>query len=159
MRNKDRTYFAFMSPAILILLVLTIMPFVLLFTFSATSWTLLNPRSFQFYGFGNFKRLFGDPRAINSIKVAFYYIVVNTSLQMLIGFIIAYLLYRAKKGTRLLRPILLIPMLIPPIVVGLTWRILFTPDLGGINYLLKIIQNLPCNGFLLGLVHVKRCRQ
>jgi ABC-type sugar transport system permease subunit len=57
-----------------------------------------------------------------------------------LGFFIAFLLYLDKKGTRLLRPILLIPMLIPPVVVGLCWRILFTPDLGGINYFLRLIH-------------------
>jgi ABC-type sugar transport system permease subunit len=30
-------------------------------------------------------------------------------------------------------------MLIPPVVVGLCWRILFTPDLGGINYFIGLL--------------------
>jgi multiple sugar transport system permease protein len=140
MIHKDRTYIAFMSPAVVILIILTVVPVLLLFTFSATSWTLLRQGSFQFFGFGNFRRLAAAPRAVNSIKVSFYYIIVNTAIQMFIGFIIAYLLYKAKKGTRLLRPVLLVPMLIPPVVVGLSWRVLFTPDLGGINYLLELIR-------------------
>jgi len=130
----------FMSPAVFILIVLTIVPIVLLFTFSLTSWSLFRQNSFQFIGLGNFIRLFSDPRAVNSIKVSFYYIIVNTALQMLIGFIIAYFLYTVKRGTGFLRPIFLIPMLIPPVVVGLSWRVLFTPDLGGINYLLELLH-------------------
>lgn len=121
------------------LLVLTVVPIILLFTFAGTSWTLIRAGSFQFNGFGNFTRMMGDPRAINSIRVTFYYIIVNTALQMLIGFFVAYLLYWHGQGTRLLRPVLLIPMLIPPVVVGLSWRVLFTPDLGGINYFLSLI--------------------
>ncbi len=140
MKNNDRTYFAFMSPAIFILIILTIIPVLLLFVFSATSWSLIRENSFNFIGFGNFERLIHDSRAINSIKVSFYYIFVNTFLQMTIGFIVAYLLFTMQKKTRWLRPVFLIPMLIPPVVVGLSWRVLFTPDLGGINYLLSLIH-------------------
>jgi len=31
-------------------------------------------------------------------------------------------------------------MVIPPVIVGLTWKVLFTPNLGGINYYLKMIS-------------------
>lgn len=138
--NKDRTYFAFMTPAIFILIILTIIPVILLFVFSSTSWSLIRQDSFKFVGFGNFLRLFNDERAIKSIKISFYYVIINTLLQMTLGFIVAYLLYSLQKRTRWLRSIFLIPMLIPPVVVGLLWRVLFTPDLGGINYLLSLIN-------------------
>lgn len=139
MINENRPYVGFVVPAIVVLLLLTVVPIILLFTFAGTSWTLIRAGSFQFNGFGNFTRMMGDPRAINSIRITFYYIIVNTGLQMIIGFFVAYLLYWHGQGTRLLRPVLLIPMLIPPVVVGLSWRVLFTPDLGGINYFLSVV--------------------
>lgn len=139
MQTKDRSYVLFVLPGALILLVLTVVPVILLFTFSLTSWTLIRPGSFQFGGLDNFIRIFHEDRALNSIQVTFYYILVNTSIQMVLGFLFAYLLYAGRKGTRILRSFLLVPMLIPPVVVGLAWRVLFTPDLGGINYLLRTL--------------------
>ena len=87
----------------------------------------------------NYIRAFTDVRTLNSIKVSFYYVFVNTAIQVAIGFIIAYLLYLGKTGTRFLRSIFLFPMLLPPVVVGLSWRMLMTPNLGGVNYFLGLI--------------------
>lgn len=140
MKSNTKSYIGFISPAVLVLLLLTLVPVLLLFFLSTTSWNLTRPGSFAFIGLGNFERMLEDDRAINSIRVSFYYIIMNTGLQMVIGFVIAYLLYLNKKGRRLLRPVLLIPMLIPPVVVGLSWRVLFTPDLGGINYFLSLLS-------------------
>ena len=41
-------------------------------------------------------------------------------------------------GMKWLRYVLVAPMVIPPIVTGLTWRVLFTPKLGSVNYLLSL---------------------
>ncbi len=140
MKENEKTYIAFLIPSATILLIFTVVPIVLLVVFSLTSWSLIQDGSFQFFGIGNFFRLVEDARFWNSLKVSFYYIFVNTGLQVLLGFAIALLLFLDKKGTQLLRPLLLIPMLIPPIAVGLCWRVLFTPNLGGINYFLKLIN-------------------
>lgn len=140
MKRGEKTYFLFLLPSGLLLLILTVVPFILLLIFSLTSWNLIQAGSFQFFGIGNFVRMITDDRFINSIKVSFYYIIVNTGIQVLLGFFIAFLLFLDKKGTKLLRPILLIPMLIPPVAVGLCWRVLFTPNLGGINYFLRLLH-------------------
>lgn len=139
MVGHNRTYGWFIAPTIVVLMALTVVPVILLFTFSFTKWNLSVQNSFEFAGFGNFVRMFTDDRAVNSIKISLYYIVVNTGAQILIGFIVAYVLFLGKRGTKVLRPILLIPMLTPPVVVGLCWRVLFTPGLGGINYFIGLI--------------------
>jgi len=140
MNNRNRAYIAFISPSIFIIIILSVIPVILLVTFSTTSWELIRQGSFKFIGLENFRHIFRDSRAINSIKVSFYYIIVNTIIQMFFGFVLAYLLYRVKKGTQLFRSVLLIPSLVPPVVVGISWRILFTPDLGGINYFLSLLS-------------------
>ena len=139
MVGKTRAYGYFMVPAVGILIVLTLVPIALLVTFALTSWNLNIPNSFRFAGLGNWGRLFQDNRGINSILVSCYYIFVNTSVQVIFGFVVAYLLFTSRKGGKVLRPILLVPMLIPPVVVGLCWRVLFTPGLGGINYFIGLI--------------------
>ena len=43
------------------------------------------------------------------------------------------------KGTSLFRTALLTPMMITPVIVGLTWRFLYNPSFGFLNYLLNRI--------------------
>jgi len=106
------------APALLLLAALTAMPILLLFALSFTSWSILVPGSFQFSFVNYAERMLADDNFVNSLKVTFYYIIVNTTFQMALGFLIAFLLFRYTK-LRFLRAIIIIPMLVPPAVVGL----------------------------------------
>jgi multiple sugar transport system permease protein len=60
-------------------------------------------------------------------------------IQLLVGFILALCLYRQFWITAAGRVLLLIPMFLTPIVVGLIWRMLLMPRIGGLNYLLSLL--------------------
>ena len=96
------------------------------------------PGSFQFSLVNYAERMFDDASFVSSLEVTFYYIIVNTFFQMVIGFVIAFLLFRYTK-LKFLRPIIVIPMLVPPAVVGLMWKMMFVPNLGGIDYYLGLV--------------------
>ncbi len=129
----------FLIPAYFTIGVLLVIPLVLLVIFSLTSWNLMQPGSFKFFGFGNFRRMISEPRFFNSVKVSIYYIFINTGVQVIIGTVIALLLFQENLGTRILRPVFLFPMLLPPVCVGVAWKILFVPSLGGVNYFLNTL--------------------
>lgn len=126
------------APAVLLLGALTVVPILLLFALSFTSWSLLVPGSFKFSFVNYAERMLADDSFIQSIKVTFYYIVVNTFFQMTLGFLIAFLLFRYTQ-LRFLRAFMLIPMLVPPAVVGLMWKMMLIPNLGGIDYYLGLV--------------------
>lgn len=135
---SGKTTFRIMSaPALLLLAALTVMPILLLFALSFTSWSILVPGSFQFSFVNYAERMFADDNFVNSLKVTFYYIIVNTTFQMTLGFLIAFLLFRYTK-LRFLRAIIIIPMLVPPAVVGLMWKMMLIPNLGGLDYYLGL---------------------
>lgn len=135
---SGKTTFRIMSaPALLLLAALTAMPILLLFALSFTSWSILVPGSFQFSFVNYAERMLADDNFVNSLKVTFYYIIVNTTFQMTLGFLIAFLLFRYTK-LRFLRAIIIIPMLVPPAVVGLMWKMMLIPNLGGLDYYLGL---------------------
>ena len=138
MLTEKSTFRLMSAPALLLLAALTIIPIVFLFFLSFTSWSILVPGSFEFSLVNYVERMFGDENFIQSIKVTFYYIVVNTFFQMVLGFLVAFLLFRYTT-LRFLRPIMIIPMLVPPAVVGLMWKMMLIPNLGGIDYYLGVI--------------------
>ena len=136
---SEKTELRFLSyPSLIILGLLTIFPIIFLFVLSFTSWSLLVPGSFQFSFVNYFDRMINDSNFIHSLKITFYYIIVNTFFQMILGFTIAFLLFRFTK-LKFLRPIIIIPMLVPPAVVGLMWKMMFIPNLGGIDYYLGLL--------------------
>jgi len=144
---SEKNEFRILSyPSLIILGLLTIFPIIFLFVLSFTSWSILIPDSFQFTFNNYFERMINDSKFIHTIKITFYYIIVNTFFQMVIGFAIAFLLFRFTK-LKFLRPIIIIPMLVPPAVVGLMWKMMFIPNLGGIDYYLGLL-NIPAIDWL-----------
>ena len=137
MISGKATFRLMSAPALLLLAALTVMPILLLFALSFTSWSILVPGSFQFSFVNYAERMFADDNFVNSLKVTFYYIIVNTTFQMTLGFLIAFLLFRYTK-LRFLRAIIIIPMLVPPAVVGLMWKMMLIPNLGGLDYYLGL---------------------
>ena len=137
MLSDKSAYRIISSPALILLGLLTVVPILFLFVLSFTSWSILVPGSFKFSLVNYLERMFADENFIQSIKVTFYYIVVNTFFQMTLGFLIAFLLFRYT-NLRALRAVMLIPMLVPPAVVGLMWKMMLIPNLGGLDYYLGL---------------------
>lgn len=138
--REQRVYFFWILLFLLTFGILTIIPALLNFYLSFTSWNLTRPSSEKFVGLYNYISMISDSRFWNSLKISFYYIVLPVSIQTILGFLWALALRPRLKGTYIIRTFLLIPMVIPPVIVGLTWKILFTPNLGGINYYLGMIN-------------------
>ncbi len=88
----------------------------------------------------NYLTILRDPLLLNSAKNTVILTISVVALEITVGFGLALLLNN--KGIRFRNfylLILLIPMLMPPITVGLIWRLLLHPDLGIINYMLQLV--------------------
>lgn len=86
-----------------------------------------------FVGLENYARFFLDATAQRSVVNTLLFSVGAISLELLFGTIIALLLYRLPFTTAsIIRPLITIPLLISPIVVGLIWRYIYDPQ--GILY-------------------------
>ena len=60
-------------------------------------------------------------------------------LEFLLGLGIALLLNTNVRGKNIYFSIIIIPMMITPVAVGLTWRLLLHSELGIVNYVLDLI--------------------
>ena len=101
---------------------------------SFTNWNLLKPATF--IGLDNYTKLLGDAEFLNSLKVTFYYVLLNIPLQTILAIVIAVMMSRLTKSM-LVRAMLILPWLMPPVVVGLLWLWLMDPNIGIINVALK----------------------
>ena len=76
-----------------------------------------------------------DPTFWAVMQITFIYTIGVVAIQFVAGLGMALLLDRAMRGIALLRTLIIIPILISPVVVGLTWRYMYEPW-GVINYVL-----------------------
>lgn len=100
-------------------------------------WNLINVSDQYFVGIANFIRMLMDNSFWNAIKVTFIYVAVATVIQFLIGLALAMVAAQNLRGMRIVRSLLLVPMMMTPLVVGLMWRYMLNPSYGIINYLIS----------------------
>ena len=126
-------------PAVIVLLLLTIYPFIYLVYVSLHIWPISPNLPKIFLGFGQFTYLFSNPSFIESMQVTINLTVVGVSLQISLGTLLAILLSTKSKFTNYFTLPFMIPVFIAPVVVGLIWKFMFNYDLGILNYLLNVI--------------------
>jgi multiple sugar transport system permease protein len=89
------------------------------------------------WSLANFTRLATDGFFLSALGHTAVYAVVALTFEFMLGLGLAVLLDRSVRGRSLFRAALLIPMMIPPVVVGVVWRLMLNADFGAINGTLK----------------------
>lgn len=101
---------------------------------------VLSQGGIQSFNPRNYLNIFRDDLLVSASKNTLILTISVVTLELVIGFGLALLLNNKRlKGRDLYLLVLLIPMLMPPITVGLIWRLLLHPELGIINYTLGTI--------------------
>lgn len=136
--TRRRTLLALLLPALVVLFAVTIVPSVFLVATSFTPLDLTKPGSLRLEGLGNYRELLRDDRFWNSVWVQARLSFWTVLLQILVGLGLARLLHTRIRGVEAVRAAFIIPMVLPPVVVALTWKILFTPDVSVLNWLLGL---------------------
>lgn len=135
---QGRFFTMLLTPSLILLTVVTVLPVIFLLATSFTSWDLTRPGSLKFIGLDNFIELFTtDDRFWNSVQVQVKYTLLTVPIQVLIGLSLSIFVKNRIRNTWLAeisRAIFIIPMVIPPIVAGIIWRIMFTPQVSILNY-------------------------
>lgn len=138
--NRRRSLpLVFLTPAFLVLLAVNAAPIAYAVLTSLQDYYLPFPDRRAFVGVENYANIFNDPRFWNSFKHTLVYVGVCISIQVVLGCFIAVLLSQQKRGVGFIRGVLLLPIVITPIAVAFLWRLMFSPSLGLLNYLLGLI--------------------
>jgi multiple sugar transport system permease protein len=113
-----------LAPALIVLAVITIGPALFLVLTSLTPLNLTLPDTAWDFStpLGNYLDLLDDPRFSRSVWVQVKLSVATVAVQLLMGLGVALLLNGETPIRRFARSGFLIPMVLPPIVVGIVWR-------------------------------------
>jgi multiple sugar transport system permease protein len=143
MLQKATPYF-FLTPAILILVLVLLYPVLYGLRLSLYDWTLRDiSKAPVWYGLGNYFELVKNPFFRTSVMVTLKFTSVVVAAEVFLGLVLALLLEERMKGIRLFRTIFVLPIMIAPVVVGVIWRFLYDPSFGLINYLLGKVGIAP----------------
>lgn len=126
----------FLAPALLVLFAVNIVPVIYTAVTSLQNYHLPFPQRRAFVWFENYVDILSDERFWNSLKITIMYVSICLVLQLVIGCFVALLLMQQKRFVGLIRGIILLPILITPVAVAFLWRLIFSPSLGLLNYVL-----------------------
>ncbi len=126
-------------PVIIALITLTLFPIIYTLFLSFNEWSMDTGQP-TFNSLTNYFNLIRDNNFWNGLRLTFTYTFLAVSIELILGFIIASLLNQKIRFIGLFRFFLILPMVVTPVVVGLTWRILYSPSFGLINYFLSLLS-------------------
>jgi len=140
LRSDRRLKFFLVIPAIVGVFMVVGFPLLYASYISVHDYVLSQGGIGDFYP-NNYVDIFKDDQLIRSSSNTVILTASVVVLEFLIGLGLALLLNNKRlKWRDVYMLILLIPMLMPPITVGLIWRLLLHPELGIINYALSLIH-------------------
>lgn len=137
-RKKKITGFFMILPLLIVFLGLTIYPFAFMIYMSFHRYTLASWEKPEFIGFRNYQELWQDSTARSSVHFTVLLLITAVPLEILLGLGIAFLI-RDFFGERVFRSALLIPMMVPAVVAGIAWKMLYNFEFGPFNYFLSLL--------------------
>ncbi len=132
-------------PAILVLAAVVIVPLALSLYSSFTPFRLTKPETFFiFIGLRNYTTILSDWGFWVAFGRTVLLLTLALNLEMLLGLGLALLVEKATRGQRLLRTLMMFPMMFSPILVGFQFKFMFNDNIGLVNNALQslgITQN------------------
>ena len=140
-RARRHAFLAGLLPALIVLAAITVAPALYLLVTSLTPLNLASPgTAFDFsYPLANYQDLAVDERFVSSIGTQLRLSVASVSMQLLVGLGIALLLNARSAFLEAVRTAFLVPMVLPPIVVAVIWKVIYTPDVSPFHRLLEFL--------------------
>jgi multiple sugar transport system permease protein len=137
-----------LAPALAVYVLLTVLPIANLVAMSLHEirWQS-GSAQWQFTGMRHFAELGADPLLRAGLLNTLVFAIGAVGFEMLIGFFLALFTSRVVRGRVVYRTIFLLPILIPGIVIGAIWKLMYNPDFGAINQLLSLL-GLPVRDWL-----------
>ena len=131
-------------PAVVLFLLLTVVPLANLFGLSLhqVEWREAQA-SWDWVGFANYARMLGDNLFHAGIVNTIIFAACAVSVQMVLGFALALLTSQVIHGRLVYRTIFLLPILVPGIIIGAIWKLMYSFDFGVINQIVLALGLTP----------------
>ncbi|WP_077488743.1 carbohydrate ABC transporter permease [Sinomonas mesophila] len=139
-RTRRLAPFAFISPTVALITVLTVVPIVMVVGYSFMDSAIVAPNP-VFVGFANYLKVLSDPTFLLALGNTFVFISLSTILHLVIGLAFAMLLNTSLLSDvtkAIFRVVYILPWLFTIAVIAVVWRLIMDPY-GVANYILTSV--------------------
>ena len=126
------------APTMVTLVIVSLVPF--LYTVYLSLHEAQYGRVQGFIGFENYLTVVSDERFWNAMWIALVFVLIAVPVEFMLGLIGALVLNAGVRYRGTLVPLMFIPTMMAPIVVGLLWKIMFAGSWGLLSY--NILERL-----------------
>jgi multiple sugar transport system permease protein len=134
-RSERRLAWMLCAPAVVAMLAVTAYPIVYAVVLSLRQIDLRFPDEGGFVGLDNYTSVLSSDLWWTDVFNTVFLTLVSVSIELVLGMIIALVMYRAIFGRGVIRTAVLIPYGIITVVAAFSWQFAFAPDSGFVNNL------------------------
>lgn len=131
-RRASWTGRALLAPAVIAIVIIAIYPLGYIIAASFSESSLGRPFT-EWVGFDNFAALLGDGVTLPSLGRSLLFAIPSALIALVAGLVVALSLDAAVKGGRVIRVLLLLPLMTPPVMAGVIWKLMLAPTGGLLN--------------------------
>jgi multiple sugar transport system permease protein len=136
-RRDARAGLALVSPTVIVVFVMVVLPVLWALTLSFQRIRLLQIRRLDVLGgeytLRNYDLLFGSSEFLDAARVTVIYSVCGTAGAILLGLAAALCVRRRFRGRGIVRGVMLLPWVAPIVAITFIWRVMLSPQLGIVN--------------------------
>ncbi|MFB9458048.1 carbohydrate ABC transporter permease [Streptomyces antimycoticus] len=135
-RSRRETWaaYGFLSPWVIGFLVFTAGPMIASLVLSFTDYDGIGTT--HSVGTANYRQLFDDPSVAKALTNTLVFTALRVPLQMAVALVLAMLLMKAGRASGVFRTLFYLPVMTPPVAVGILFLLLFNGNVGLINEVL-----------------------
>jgi raffinose/stachyose/melibiose transport system permease protein len=131
-RAQTRLGLLLVLPVLIMTVVFFLYPMVSAVYYSVVDFDGIDPTP-EFVGFANYVEMFTDPEVWHALSNNVIWIVIGTAAPMVIGLLIAVLLWSVQRGSVIYRLAFFLPFILPGVVIGIVWTWIYDPVQGWLN--------------------------
>lgn len=136
--SNRATVTIFILPALIIYGMYNVYGIIMTFYFSTLDWPGMGPyQNAANIGLQNYAVLLKDQRFWHALSNNLLLVFVSVVIQLGVGMILALIINSKVKGSKLLRTVYFMPMLLSTVATGILWQLMFDPYNGMINNVLR----------------------
>jgi ABC-type sugar transport system permease subunit len=147
--RKAMTGYAFILPALILLVVFALGPFLFTIWVSLHEWNMLTPvGDMPWVGLDNYKYLFqDDPLFRETLRNTIVFALGNVGVSLLLALLVAVVLNGPIRWRPIWRAAFFLPYITAPVAIAIVWRNMLDSQYGMINGLLARV-GIPPQGFI-----------
>jgi ABC-type sugar transport system permease subunit len=136
---RARLAYALIAPSTILVLLFTYYPALMALYISFTNFSLSAP--IEFVGLRNFTLMQSDPFLLVGVKNMLLLLVTSVVKHLTVPLLVAELIFwiRSERVKYWLRTAFVLPAIVPGIVAILLWKMIWAPNIGLVNQILKTV--------------------